>query len=706
MAGGARQGGLHGGQAGGNRRIIRLRRRDGSVVAYDAERVRESVRRAQTAAADPDPVFAGEVEEVVRLALFARCSGGHGASETEPGTWELDALVDLVEQALIEMGRSRVAKAFIVHRDRREQARAALRILPEEPREGKERRLPVVRDAEGAAEWNTSRITAALMREADLPREIAEQVADRVEGRVLDGGWRRLTTGFVRELVSNELAAMGFGEARARQEPVALPRHDLRRLLRAGPTPGPRADELAAAKSTDLEASLTAEVLRRYVIDDVLDERSAEAHLKGDLAIEDLGRPHVPLSRAVPIGLLLENGDEAGSAFVALERIAALLARTAHGMVLEETGSLLAVLAGRGARPGTLADWLAALGSLAAASGRSLDLAPPLVRSPAVLARTITELAALARAGRVGPRLFLTWNELEPALESCESSAVELLERGRLLPVWNGAEEHFAGPGCVRVRGERSPLACQGAAALNLVRLARRAGPWREDALMEELHTLLPTALDALERLDAFQSELRGAHVEILRERSSFALVPVGLAEALRILGDGECRPEQGGRLLGFLADAAARMAERRGLSLVLAPFFGGRARMRFAALDARTRRSAQPRLFGELPSPEAELVPAYSSGFALPASHSLAREQRDDAGEEGERRARLLAGVASGGLFPLEVGREARGRGTSLLELWRRFAAAREPLITGGARARMRSRATSPGPLFDVPNA
>jgi hypothetical protein len=209
-----------------------------------------------------------------------------------------------------------------------------------------------------------------------------------------------------------------------------------------------------------------------------------------------------------------------------------------------------------------------------------------------VLARTIGELAALARAGRSGPRLFLTWGELEPAFESCESQAVELLERGRLLPVWNGAEEQFAGPGCVRSRGDRSPLACQGAAALNLVRLARRAGPWREDALMEELHALLVSAFDALERLDAFQSELRGAHVEILRERSSFALVPVGLAEASRILGDGECRPEQGGRLLGFLADAAARMAERRGLSLVHTPFFGGRARMRFAALDARTRRS------------------------------------------------------------------------------------------------------------------
>jgi hypothetical protein len=39
-------------------------------------------------------------------------------------------------------------------------------------------------------------------------------------------------------------------------------------------------------------------------------------------------------------------------------------------------------------------------------------------------------------------------------------------------------------------------------------------------------------------------------------------------------------------------------------------------------------------------------------------------------------------------------------------MDLWRRFAAAREPLIAVNTRARPRARAASPGPLFDVPMA
>ncbi len=148
MAGGAREGragggfpgGSSGGAGGGSDRSIRLRRRDGALVAYDAERVREggASRRPRQ---PTRPAFAAEVEEVVRMALVARSAGAVKAAEVGRGVWELDALVDLVEQALIEMGSSRVAKAFIVLRDRREQARAALSIVQEEPRGANERRL-------------------------------------------------------------------------------------------------------------------------------------------------------------------------------------------------------------------------------------------------------------------------------------------------------------------------------------------------------------------------------------------------------------------------------------------------------------------------------------------------------------------------------------------------------------------------------------
>jgi len=44
-----------------------------------------------------------------------------------------------------------------------------------------------------------------------------------------------------------------------------------------------------------------------------------------------------------------------------------------------------------------------------------------------------------------------------------------------------------------------------------------------------------------------------------VRAAAVVALVPVGLREALAILGDGEIRPEQGARLVGFMHELAAR---------------------------------------------------------------------------------------------------------------------------------------------------
>jgi hypothetical protein len=78
----------------------------------------------------------------------------------------------------------------------------------------------------------------------------------------------------------------------------------------------------------------------------------------------------------------------------------------------------------------------------------------------------------------------------------------------------------------------------------------------------------------------------------------SYAIVPVGLREALRLVADGELRPEQAARLHSFLGEAVQRFAKQRGLPVVLTPFFGERAALRFAALDREFFQVSQPLLF------------------------------------------------------------------------------------------------------------
>lgn len=640
-----------------------VRKRDGRLVTFDRERIVSAVRRAQEAARDEDPHFALEVADVVALTLSSRVAAQQAAGELP--TPEVEEIQDLVEQALIEMGRAPVAKAYILYRDRRSRARDALTIDDRSDRRG---RMPLVRATGGTTPWDQARIVAALMEEAQLPRDVAAQVADKVEGRVFDAGLRRLSTTLIRELVAGELLGMGLENALHRHEPVGVPRHDLRRML-SRPREEPAADleEYFTGASSDLGDAAGGEVLTRFALADLLDERTADLMSSGAIWVEDLRRPHLALTRTVPAELCLRGEPHPHAGFELLGELAPLLRGTARGMVLESLHTVAAPMTRAARSTAGLRDLLASLGALASAAGRTLDLSAPGGRAGTFVGRVITELAGLAADGLRAPRLWLSWEELEPALggdAAIADAAETLLARGRLVPLWHAKDEHWVAPGCRRRRRERGALACGGAVAINLPRLARQAGPWREELVQESLVARVQAALDALETLRDFQRDHAAARTGDLRERTSYVLTPVGLPEALRILADGEVRPEQGARLLGVLADATRRLADERGLAAVVSPLFAERAAERMALLDASGPRATQPRLFADLPAPESEEGAAYSQGFDWPAAA---------AGSPGEQRAALLATVRSGALFPFHVA-DPTGEPHPHLLAWRTF--------------------------------
>lgn len=713
-------------EAGPLRRPRWIEKRDGRQAPFDAARIAAAVRRAQEAVGEDDPPFAHEVADVVALTLAARARAQDGFAPAASEVPRVEDVQDLVEDVLVQMGRARLAKAYILYRDRRARARAALRIHERPDRSG---RAPWVRDGAGTSPWNGGRIVAALMEEADLPRELAEEVAERVEGRVVDAGLRRLSTSLIREFVDNELMAMGLETALHRQEPVGLPRHDLRRFLGDRPRDpqaatargavGELAMDPAFLPRRDLEAAVSGAILERYCLADVLDERTADLHKAGSLDVVDLARPHRVLTRALPAELFLHGEPGPRVAFDLIEELAPIAAGASRGVVLERAHDALAPLV-RGARgPAALREWLHGLSATAHAAGVRIDLSGPGGRAGAFVARLVTELAPLAAEGRVAPRLFLSWEEIEPAIEGdadVAEAAEYLLQRGRIVPVWNAKDERWVAPGCRRRPRERGALACAGAVALNLPRLARQAGPWREDLLFEALAARVQSSLDALESLDAFQRRHPAARAEDLRERTLFAIVPVGLAEALRILGDGEVRPTQGARLLGVLAEATRRFAADRSLSVVTSPFFADESRTRFARLDAHGPRASQPRLFSDLPAPEEEREEAYGAGYSLPAPRP-----GEDAAERGRDQARFCGTLRTGALWPWLAGPGSAGPGSGgsgsagppvadgSLATWRAFHverfAAPDPVSASPSTARRgTTRAGDVGPLFRAP--
>jgi hypothetical protein len=318
----------------------------------------------------------------------------------------------------------------------------------------------------------------------------------------------------------------------------------------------------------------------------------------------------------------MRGSPSARSAFDLLDDLADLGRATSRGVVLEDAQALVAALA-RNTRGGGLSAFLCALSAASRAGGRRIDLA--LGACPtAVLISAIEECAVLEDEGRAlsTPRLFVDARDLGRVREAqsigADRALESLLARGLVVPTWGSERVRCVGPASMRGSRERGALHCGGVVALNLPRAARRAGPWREDALFEHLAQGVEYALDALVCLREFQrgAIARGAE---RRGRTCFALTPVGLREALRWLADGEIRAEHAARLTTFLSEAASRFAKARSLDVVLTPFFGERAAARFADLDAALFQVAQPLLFENAAlDARATRGGPYTSGFDL----------------------------------------------------------------------------------------
>jgi transcriptional regulator NrdR family protein len=643
------------------------RKRDGRTVPFQRQKIAQAVARAMEAAGEPDPRFASEVAGIVELGLAARLSDeAREAPGAEAPIPHVEAIQEMVERALMELGRPATAKAFILHRELRARTRAALRVHRSDTL-----RTPVrVREREGVSDWSKGRIVAALMQEAELPREAAEDVASTVERRVFAAGKRSVTTGLIRELVASELFERGWLAALGASRVVGLSRLDVRRVLAGnGLRPFEVQDACAPGRPPPGDV-LAGELLTRYALESVLGEAGGELHRSGDLhvvGLESLGRP---LGLCVEAELLcsgVRDGGAAPAAYALLDRLAELAPRVARGIVLERPAAVLSPLlrSTRENSPHGLAAWLRALNALAMGTRVRLDLGTPGARYHACTPRLVEELHELQ--GPFAPRLFLEGLELEALLEERADLAATvdgLLSSGRLVPCWSGPEGAFAGPGCERRVQERGVLACGGAIALNLPRIARRAGPFREELFQSALVELVQAARDIaaalrdLQRVDAASG---------VRARLSFALVPVGLREALLALCDGTVDCALGARLLGFLGDAARRFSRDGLLEPVPVPFFGAEAAARFAFLDARAARAAGARqewLFDRAEAGEDELRP-FTPGFLLSPVQGLAA---------GRAEAEALRTVPCGALELAALPAHETGSARAALDAWRRF--------------------------------
>jgi len=289
-------------------RITHIRKRDGRVMPFDQAKITDAIFKAAQAVGGEDRFVAEELASAVADYLDRHYEG-----ET-PG---IEDIQDMVEKVLIETGHAKTAKAYILYRDKRTQARRAMTVrkaaLSREGRNSTDAALLVDTGAKDALlAWDKGRIAEALEKEAHLDPRTARKVASAVEDKVIASGLARISTGLVRELVDNELFERGLTGRLERQKVLGMPRFDLENLIFS------KSQENSNISQNNPEAinlTIAETVLKQFALDEIFSREVADAHLQGRLHLHDLGYPtrvycsSHSLEYLKKFGLDLENLD-------------------------------------------------------------------------------------------------------------------------------------------------------------------------------------------------------------------------------------------------------------------------------------------------------------------------------------------------------------------------------------------------------------
>jgi hypothetical protein len=296
---------------------MKTRKRDGRLDHFDPSKIAASIQRAARAAGSGEDLLAEELASVVTLFL---------EKEFSEGVVPALEIQETVERVLMETGHTDIARAFLLYRERRERMKEVVQV-----RESEERTAQVTAlEVDGGrgttiSPWSKARIIGALITEAEIPAEMANEIASEVESKVFRSGLTRISSSLIRELVDNELFNRGLNRRLLNQSLLGIPGYDLRKMVESdgdGRTPAHVAKGVADS------------VLRQYALRWIHSSEEAEAHLRGDARIHGLRNPSGylgldidPLRLPEPFGGPSARARFLGPCLLFLERFAARLVR-------------------------------------------------------------------------------------------------------------------------------------------------------------------------------------------------------------------------------------------------------------------------------------------------------------------------------------------------------------------------------------------
>jgi len=218
-----------------------VKKRDGKVVPFDKSKISQAIYMAAKAVGGEDRKRAKQLADEVVLFLYTL------KGEKVP---EVEEIQDAVEKVLIENGHARTAKAYILYRKQREilRKKKLLEKHPEE-RETTDYALFVRTSDDDFVSWDRERIVHALENETGLDPDIAEKIAEETEETILNSNVHLISSSLIREIVNVKLIEHGLENSRLRH-------------TRLG---------------------------EQYMLSEVFSRDDADAHIRGDIHLHDLG---------------------------------------------------------------------------------------------------------------------------------------------------------------------------------------------------------------------------------------------------------------------------------------------------------------------------------------------------------------------------------------------------------------------------------
>ncbi|MFH1097156.1 MAG: anaerobic ribonucleoside-triphosphate reductase [Candidatus Desantisbacteria bacterium] len=251
-----------------------IQKRDGRVVPFDKLKIADAIFKAAQRVGGEDRKLADDLAAIVIVYL--------GEKFTYEHILHIEEIQDAVEKILVETSHAKTAKEYILYRDSRNRIRRATHLSPKETTDYA---LFVRSSQDDIVQWDRTKIIDALIREAEVEPEMAEKISREVEQQIKNWDVQTLTAPLIREMVDVKLIEHGLERARRVHTRLGLPLRDVGRVIiyknkeNANIPHNPEATNLTLAES----------IKKEYALLEVFSQDVADAHIRGDFHLHDLG---------------------------------------------------------------------------------------------------------------------------------------------------------------------------------------------------------------------------------------------------------------------------------------------------------------------------------------------------------------------------------------------------------------------------------